>query len=145
MSVLVNANAPADSRLSGWPLGLERSALLFLCLFVFIQPMSIAGAEITFAAAAICWLARVALLHRNVLQSSPLDGFILVYWLLCALSAAVAPLPGSSWDGMRKVALIFLVLVISHNVVNRQRMRQLLAVLFLGGLVSVAAAAWQLA
>src|SRR5437870_75927 len=99
MSVLVNANEPADARAAGWPLGLERSALLFLFLFVFVQPQSIAAAEITFAGAALCWLARVAILRRRVLQSSPLDGFILAFWLLCALSAAVSPFPGSSWEG----------------------------------------------
>ena len=143
MSVLVNAREPADIRTVGWPLGLERSAILFAFLFVLVQPISIAAAEVTFAGAALCWLARVALLGRRSLRSSPLDGFILAYWLLCALSSAVSPFPGSSWDGMRKVALIFLVLVVAHNIVNRERTRQLLALLFLSGLVTVAVAAWQ--
>src|SRR4029077_20257205 len=119
MSVLVNANEPADSRVAGWPLGLERSAVFFLLLFVFVQPLSIAAAEITFAGAALCWLARVAILRRRVLQSPPLDGFILAYWLLCALSAVVSAYPGSSWEGMRKIALIFLALVVAHNIANR--------------------------
>src|SRR3981081_340758 len=90
MSVLVDANEPADSRESGWPLGLERSALLFLFLFALVSPFSLAAAEITFAAAAVCWLVRVAILRRRVLQSSPLDGFILAYWLLCALAAVTS-------------------------------------------------------
>jgi len=143
MSVLVNAKEPADIRAAGWPLGLERSAILFVFLFVVAQPISIAAAEAAFAGAAICWLARVALVGRRSLRSGPLDGFILAYWLLCGLSSAVSPFPGSSWDGMRKVALIFLVLVAAHNIVNRERTRQVLALLFLSGLVTVGVAAWQ--
>src|SRR6185436_1336576 len=72
-------------------------------------------------------------------------GFILVYWLMCALSAVMSDYPGSSWEGMRKIALIFLALVVAHNIANRERTRQVLALLFLGGLVTVAAAAWQAA
>jgi O-antigen ligase len=124
---------------------LGRATVVFIFLFALAQPLSIAGAEIAFSAAAICWLTRVALLGRGLLRGSPLDGFILAYWSLCGLSAALAPLPASSWEGMRKIALIFLVLVVAHNVPNPRRTRQLLALLFLGGLISVAYAGWQLA
>jgi len=130
---------------SRWVLGLTRATILFLFLFVLAQPLSIAGAEIAFAAMGLCWVARLAMVRRGMLQSSPLDGFILVFWSLCGLSAALAPLPASSWEGMRKIALIFLVLVVAHNVPHPKRTRQLLAVLFLAGLVSVGYSALQYA
>lgn len=46
---------------------------------------------------------------------------------------------------MRKIALIFLVLVIAHNVPDPKRTRQFVALLFLAGLVSVGYSAWQYA
>ncbi len=130
---------------SRWVLGLSRSTTLFLFLFVLAQPLSIAGAEIAFAAAGVCWVARLGFVRRAGLQSSPLDGYILVFWVLCGISAALSPLPASSWEGMRKIALIFLVLVIAHNVPDPKRTRQLVALLFLAGLVSVGYSAWQYA
>jgi len=137
---LTGANAPAALADA-----LGRATVLFLFLFALAQPLSIAGGEIAFSAAALCWLARLVFLGRGILRGSPLDGFILAFWSLCGLSAALAPLPASSWEGMRKIALIFLVLVVAHNIPNPHITRRLLAVLFLGGLVSVAYAGWQLA
>jgi hypothetical protein len=46
---------------------------------------------------------------------------------------------------MRKVALIFLVLVVAHNVPDMRRAKQLLAVLFISSLVGVAWAGWNYA
>jgi hypothetical protein len=145
MSILEGAHLSEENAPAGLAQLLGRATVVFLFLFALAQPLSIAAAEIAFSAAAICWLTRVALLGRGLLQSSPLDGFILAYWSLCGLSAVFAPLPASSWEGMRKIALIFLVLVVAHNVPDPKRSRQLLALLFLGGLISVAYAGWQLA
>ena len=136
-------DAPDEIRRADWARALGRLALVFLSLFVLAQPLSIAGAEIALAGASLMWLAQLALVRPPILQSSPLDAPILVFWSLCALSATLAPLPGSSWGGMRKIALIFLVLVVAHSVSNPKRMRQLLALLFLSGLVSVGIATWQ--
>jgi len=128
---------------SRWVLGFTRATVLFLFFFVLAQPLSIAGAEIAFAVAGACWLVRVAILRRDTLQSSPLDVFILIFWVLCAISALLSPLPASSWEGMRKILLIFLVLLIAHNVPSPKRTRQFLAVIFLAGLISVGYSAWQ--
>lgn len=117
----------------------------FLFLFVLVQPISIAAAHIAYTGAALAWLLRVVLVRRGVLRSSPLDVPILVWWLLCAVSATLSPLPASSWEGMRKVGLVFLVLVVAHNVPNTRRAKQLLALLFFSGLTTVAWAGWQYA
>lgn len=124
---------------------LDRIATGFLFLFVLVQPVSIAAAHIAYAGAAFVWIVRLGLVRRGVLQSSPLDLPILVYWLLCAASATVSPLPASSWEGMRKVSLVFLVLVVAHNIPNLRRAKQLLGVLLFAGLISVAYAGWQYA
>ncbi|HEV2350779.1 MAG TPA: O-antigen ligase family protein [Terriglobia bacterium] len=120
-------------------------AMTFLFLFVLLQPLSIAAAFIAYSMLALAWLIRLALAPKGILRSSPLDLPILIYWLLCALSAAVSPLPASGWEGMRKVDLVFLAIVVSHNIPTLNRARQLVGVLLLGTLVSVAYAGWQFA
>src|SRR5438045_8118229 len=82
---------------------LELIVTAFLFVFVLDEPISIAAAEIAYTGAALVWLAKVILVRRGVLQRSPLDMPILVYWLLCAASTIVAPLPASRWEGMRKI------------------------------------------
>src|SRR5438128_74317 len=117
---------------------LDQVALAFLFLFVLVQPLSTAAAFIAYSGAALAWLIRLALVREGQLHRSPLDLPILIYWLLCALSAAVSPLPASSWEGMRKVDLVFLAIVVAHNIPTLRRAQQLVGVLVLSTLVSVA-------
>jgi len=124
---------------------LDRIATGFLFLFLLVQPVSIAATQIAYAGAAAAWIARLILVRRRVWHSSPLDLPLLVYLLLCAVSATLSPLPASSWQGMRKVALVFLILVVAHNIPNVRRAKQLIAVLLFAALVSVAYAGWQYA
>ena len=124
---------------------LDRIAAAFLFLFVLAVPLSIAATEIAYGVAALAWLARLGLIRKGVLHSSPLNLPILIYWLLCALSASLSPVAGVSWGGMNKVNLIFLVLVVAHNILSIGRARQLVALLLLSGLASVAHTGWQYA
>jgi len=125
--------------------GLDRVITAFLFVFALVQPLSIAGTEIAYACAALAWLARLAIVRRGVLQSSPLDLPILVYLLLCTISTLLAPLPASSWEGMRKVSLVFVLLVVAHNIPSVRRAKELVAVLFFGALVSIAYTGWNYA
>src|SRR6202030_1148622 len=121
---------------------LETISAFFLFLFVIAQPLSIAASHVAYAGAALAWVLRLALVRRGMLKSSPLDLPILVFLLLSVVSTLVSPLPASSWEGMRKIALIFLVLVVAHNVPNARRAKQLLAVLFVSSLGAVGWAMW---
>ena len=114
----------------------------FLFLFALVQPSSIAATHIAYTGAALAWLARLAVVRRRGLYSSPLDLPILGYLVLAALSAMQSPLPVSSWEGMRKVALVCVVLVVSHNVINLARAKQLVYALILAGLATVAWSLW---
>ena len=130
---------------SSLPRALEAITAFFLLLFAFVQPLSMAASHIAYAGAALAWVLRLAFVRRGILKSSPLDIPILIYLSVCVLSTILSPLPVSSWEGMRKVALIFLVLLVAHNVPDIRRAKQLLAVLFLSALVGVAWAAWSYA
>ena len=145
---VLDASRPryAASKLtSSLPRALEAITALFLLLFALVQPLSIAASHIAYAGAALAWVLRLAFVRRGILKSSPLDIPILIYLSVCALSTLLSPLPVSSWEGMRKVALIFLVLLVAHNVPDIRRAKQLLAVLFVSSLVGVAWAAWSYA
>ena len=122
---------------------LDHVTTAFLFVFVLAQPISIAGTEIAYTGAALVWVARLAIVRRGVLRSSPLDLPILIYLVLCTVSTAMAPMPASSWEGMRKVALVFVVLVVAHNIPSVRRVKELVALLFFSALVSVAYTGWQ--
>jgi O-Antigen ligase len=124
---------------------LQTITTFFLFLFVIAQPLSIAASHVAYAGAALAWVLRLALVRRGMLKSSPLDLPILIFLVLATASTLVSPLPASSWEGMRKIVLIFLVLVVAHNVPNERRAKQLLAVLFLSSLVAAAWAGWNYA
>lgn len=121
----------------------ELIATAFLFVFVLVQPISIAATYIACVGAAFAWVMRLILVRRRVLHSSPLDALILAYLLLCAVSTMRSSLPASSWEGMRKVVLVFLVLLVAHNVPNARRAKRLVTLLFVSGLASVAWAGWQ--
>jgi len=121
---------------------LETTTVFFLFLFVIAQPLSIAASHVTYAGAALAWVLRLALIRRGMLKSSPLDLPILIFLVLSVISALVSPLPASSWEGMRKIALIFIVLLVAHNVTSARRAKQLLAVLFVSSLGAAGWAMW---
>lgn len=125
-----------------WSRRLETITAFFLFLFVIAQPLSIAASHVTYAGAALAWVLRLTLVRRGILKSSPLDLPILIFLLLSVISVLMSPLPASSWEGMRKIALIFLVLLVAHNVSNARRAKQLLAILFLSSLGAVGWAVW---
>jgi O-Antigen ligase/PDZ domain len=140
----VSSPRAAVSGLTGrLSLNLEAITAFFLFLFVIAQPVSIAASHVAYAGAASAWVLRLALVRRGLLKSSPLDLPILIYLVLCTASTLLSPLPISSWEGMRKVALIFLILVVAHNVASERRAKQLLALLFLSSLVAFAWAGWE--
>ena len=122
----MEGEVPARGRLLRLAQLLDSAISVCWFLFALAQPLSIAGTEVAYSLAALCWVVRIGLVRRGALRSSPLDGPILAYWLLCAIATSFSPLPASSWEGMRKVSLIFLVLVAAHTVSRLERIEQIL-------------------
>jgi len=126
---------------------LDTTITVFLFVFVLSLPHSIAATEIAYGIAALAWLIRLIAVRRgpqaSKLYGSPLDLPILIYWILCGVSASMSPQPVLSWTGMRKVGLIFVVLVVAHNVHTIRRARQLILALLLAGLPNVAYSLYQ--
>ena len=121
---------------------LPAATRFFLFLYAIVQPASVAATHIAYTAAALAWLARLVIVRHRNLKTGPLDLAILMYLVLSAISAMQSPLPASSWEGMRKVLLVCVVLVIAHNVATLARAKQLVTVLVLSALVTVAWSFW---
>jgi hypothetical protein len=122
--------------------GLQAVTTFFLFLYVIAQPVSIAATHIAYAAAAVAWLARLAIVRSRGLHRGPLDLPILIYLVVCTISTIQSPLPVSAWEGMRKVLLVCVVLVFSQNVPALARAKQLFGVLVVSALVTVAWSVW---
>jgi O-Antigen ligase len=121
---------------------LQATTTAFLFLYAAAQPASVAATHICYAAAAVAWLIRLLIVRGRGLRSSPLDLPILIYLLLCAVATLNSSVPVSSWEGMRKVALICAVLVVSQNIPSLARAKQLVTILLVSGLVSVVWTLW---
>jgi O-antigen ligase len=121
---------------------LQAATTVFLFLYVIVQPASIAATHIAYAAAAVTWLARLVIMRGRSLHRGPLDLPILIYLVVCAVSATQSSLPVSSWEGMLKVLLVCVVLVFAQNVPTLARARQLVTVLMLSALVTVGWSLW---
>lgn len=126
---------------------LDRLTVVFLFLFVLVQPYSIAATHIAYAGAALAWLARLALVRLRGqalgLRSSPLDLPILIYWVLCAVSATLTPYPYLSWHAMRAVGLVFVVLLVGQNLRSLDQARRLVIVLLVAGCGTALYTGWQ--
>lgn len=122
--------------------GLQAATTVFLFLYVIVQPASIAVTHIFYACAAVTWLARLLIVRGRGLHRGPLDLAILIYLVVCALAASQAPMLALSLEGMRKVALVCVVLLFAQNVTSLTRARQLVTVLTLSALVTVAWSLW---
>jgi O-Antigen ligase/PDZ domain len=117
------------------------TALLFL--FALVQPVSLAATHIAYATLALVWIVRLLAMRLAGLESSSLDLPLLIFWVWMAVSSSFSLAPQLSWLGMRKINLVFLVLLVAHNVRGTKRAKQLVAVLFFSGLVTVAWTGWQ--
>jgi O-antigen ligase len=140
--VFYDRSSKVETKVDRLARGLQAATTVFLFLFVVVQPASIAATHIAYAAAAVMWLLRLLLVRSRGLHGGPLDLPILIYLVVCAISATQSPLPVSSWEGMLKVLLVCVVLIFSQNVPTLARGRQLVTVLILSSLVSVGWSFW---
>jgi hypothetical protein len=138
---VVNGMEPAESALAKIAGALRHVTTACLFLFAFGQPLSMAASHTFYAGAALAWLARLAIVRGRGLRGGPLDLPILIYLVLSAVSILMSPLPVSSWEGMRKVALVCLVIVVSQNV-SFSHARRLVGVLLFSGLLTVGWTFW---
>ncbi|HNG93272.1 MAG TPA: O-antigen ligase family protein [Acidobacteriota bacterium] len=89
---------------------------LFLCALT--APHSIAASQTSFVLAVFCWLTQCAISRRWGLIPTPADWPLLLFFGLCLLSSAFSYEPRLSLKGMKSVALLGAIYLVSSRVQN---------------------------
>jgi O-antigen ligase len=110
------------SSLSLW---LERAAVACLFLFAAAAPHSIAGAQIAWLLGMLFWVARFALRPRPKTWRTPVDPWLLGFFVLTFLTALTSYDPGVSIGKLRAASLFTIVYLAAENVRDAKLLRAL--------------------
>jgi O-antigen ligase len=110
------------SSLSIW---LERATVAFLFLFALAAPHSIAVGQGAWMLAMLCWVLRFALRPRPKVYRTPVDAWLLGFFVLTFLTALTSYDPDVSIGKLRAASLFTIVYVTAENVRNPKVLRAL--------------------
>jgi O-antigen ligase len=130
---------PPARRLLGW---LDTAIFAFLVLFAAALPHSIKGAERAWKIALVLWLIKLAVGRMRPFWQ-PLAAPLLAYAVLTAISTALSPEPGLSWDRVKIACLYLAGIVVAQNLKRLSQVRWLVLVFLFSGLVAAAFTGWQ--
>jgi O-antigen ligase len=114
--------SPQSSVLSLW---LERATIAFLFLYAAAAPHSIAGTQTAWLLAMACWVARLLIKPRPKLFRTPVDKWLLGFFVLTFLTSLTSYDPEVSIGKMRAASLFTIVYVATENVRSRKLLRAL--------------------
>ncbi|HKO98659.1 MAG TPA: O-antigen ligase family protein [Pyrinomonadaceae bacterium] len=102
---------------------------IIACLFLFAvaAPHSIAGAQSSWLLGMALWISRFAIRPRPVIERTPIDYFVLGFFILSGLSAVFSYSPMISIGKMRAASLFTIIYLVVQNV-RSMRLVRLLAV-----------------
>jgi len=130
---MMNINTPPDSSLithhSSLPSWLERGTVACLFLYAAAAPHSIAGTQTAWLLAMLCWVARLAFRPRPALFRTPVDPWLLGFFVLTFLTALTSYNPEVSVGKLRAASLFTVVYVVAQNVRSPRVMRALVLTL----------------
>ena len=121
---------------------LNGAIFFFLCLFAILLPHSIKGAQHSWQIAFLLWLLTLALQRRRPFPQ-PLSAPLLLYVVCSGISTALSPDPILSWDRMKIVCLVLVVITFAQNVHRLKQVRALVYLLILSGVAVAAFTGWQ--
>jgi O-Antigen ligase len=112
---------------------------LILCLFLFVvsAPHSIAGAQTSWLLGMALWLIRFAVRPRPVLYRTPVDYFLLGFFILTGLSAFLSYEPMVSIGKLRAASLFTIVYLFAENVTSLRLARLLVLTLIASCMINV--------
>ena len=122
MTAAPSSSAPPPSSL---PLWLERATVACLFLYAAAAPHSIAGTQAAWLLAMLFWVARLGLRPRPALFRTPVDPWLLGFFVLAFLTALASYNPEVSVGKLRAASLFTVVYVASQNVRGPKVMRAL--------------------
>jgi O-antigen ligase len=110
------------SSLSSW---LERATVACLFLYAATAPHSIAGAQTAWLLAMLCWVARLSVRPRLKLFRTPVDAWLLGFFVLTFLTSLTSYDPDVSIGKLRAASLFTIVYVTTQNVRSPKLLRAL--------------------
>src|SRR5687767_8914337 len=110
---------------SPFPTWLERATVASLFLYAAAAPHSIAGTQTAWLLAMLFWVARLALRPRPQFFRTPVDPWLLGFFVLTFLTALTSYNPEVSIGKLRAASLFTVVYVVSRNVRSPKVMRAL--------------------
>src|SRR5256714_2666846 len=113
---------PHPSSLSSW---LERATVACLFLFALAAPHSIAGAQVAWLLAMLFWVARFFVRPRPKLYRTPVDPWLLGFFVLTFLTALTSYDPEVSIGRLRAASLFTIVYVTAESVRDPKVLRAL--------------------
>lgn len=108
---------------------LERATVACLFLYAAAAPHSIAATQTAWLLAMLCWVARLALRPRPALFRTPVDPWLLGFFVLTFLTALTSYNPEVSVGKLRAASLFTVVYVAAQNVRAPRVMRALVLTL----------------
>jgi O-antigen ligase len=114
------------SRFAVW---LERATVACLFLCAVAAPHSIAGTQTAWLLAMLFWVARLTVRPRAALLRTPIDSWLLGFFVLTFLTALTSYNPDVSIGKLRAASLFTIVYVVAENVRHPKVMRALVLTL----------------
>jgi O-antigen ligase len=114
--------SPQHSALASW---LERATVGCLFLYAVAAPHSIAGTQTAWLLAMLCWVLRLSVRPRPLLFRTPVDKWLLGFFVLTFLTALTSYNPEVSIGKLRAASLFTVVYVVSQNVREPRVLRAL--------------------
>lgn len=119
---LLSSLIPHPSSLSSW---LERATVACLFLYALAAPHSIAGTQTAWLLAMALWAARLCVRPRMKLFRTPVDKWLLGFFVLTFLTALTSYDPEVSIGKLRAASLFTVVYVAAENVRSPRLLRAL--------------------
>src|SRR5947209_18477175 len=117
--------SPSPLHHSSLPLWLERATVACLFLFAMTAPHSIAGAQTAWLLAMLFWVARFMFRPRPKIYRTPVDPWLLGFFVLTFLTALTSYDPGVSVGKLRAASLFTIVYLAAENVRDAKVLRAL--------------------
>src|SRR2546423_11517542 len=116
-TAMLSSLIPHPSSLSSW---LERATVACLFLFALAAPHSIAGAQAAWLLAVLFWVARFFVRPRPKVYRTPVDPWLLGFFVLTFLTALTSYDPEVSIGKLRAASLFTIVYVTAESVRDRR-------------------------
>jgi hypothetical protein len=111
---------------------LDVAVIVFLFLFAVAAPNSIAATQTCWLVGGMLWLTRLAIRPRRKLYKTPVDYFLLGFFILTGLSAFLSYEPMVSIGKLRAASLFTIMYLFVENIPSL-RVARLLALTLIGG------------